>query len=129
MKNLTNTAAPKSLSLQLGSASNPNFCLSGGCTLKFNLVNKLQNANAKSVPYLEYRIRKYTTLNTDESCFSQYPPLGTCGSYGAMELDSAIALPFTTVSSEGMANGFRRTNKRDLQQLTTSEELDFAVFQ
>lgn len=126
MKNLTVAGPSGTLSTML--STNPNFC-SGGCTLKFNLVNKLQNADNQAIPYLEYRIRNGTTLGVAnwDNCFLKYPPLNTCSV--SLNLNGPIALPFTTVSSEGVAYGYRRTNSRNLQQLTTSEELDFAVFQ
>jgi len=125
MKDLNSSNPPLLLKNQL--SANANFCLSG-CTIKFSVINKLENAAGGQVPYLEYRIRNGVPLGAQSvNCMSAYPPLPTCGAN--MELPSPIALPFTTITAEGVAYGFRRVSTRNLQQLTTSEELDFAVFQ
>lgn len=104
------------------------FCASG-CTLKFSLINKLENAAGKPFPYLEYRIRQGSTnLGAQgDACFLNYPPSATCGAN--LNLFTPLPLPFTTVTAEGVSYGFQRTSSRNLLQLTTSEELDFAVFQ
>ncbi|NDK19600.1 hypothetical protein GW819_02050 [Candidatus Gracilibacteria bacterium] len=74
------------------------------CTLKFSLINPLLlNVNTTIVPYLEYR----------------------------MEFDPVQSVPLQTavVEGQGYAGGFRKNITKYIQQLTTSEALDFTVFQ
>ncbi len=56
MKNTTVIGASQTLEEMLAKTENANFC-SSGCTLKFSLVNRLENAQGQEIPYLEYRIR------------------------------------------------------------------------
>jgi hypothetical protein len=93
------------------------------------LVNRLENAQGQEIPYLEYRIRNWTiTLGAanQENCFLNYSPTTSCGV--SMSLPGQLGLPIITVESEWVAFGYRRTNTRNLQQLTTNEAFDFAVF-
>ncbi len=128
MKNTSVIGSSRTLEEMLDLTENTNFC-SGWCTLKFSLVNKLENAQNQEVPYLEYRIRKQISLGSTnwENCFLKYPPITTACSVD-MNLAGQLGLPITTVDSEWIAYGYRRTNTRDLQQLTTNEAFDFAVF-
>ncbi len=62
--------------------TNPTFC-NTGCTLKLSVISPLKNGLNKTIPYLEYRIRKGASLSSAGSgvtpnirdCFLNYPPI------------------------------------------------------
>ncbi|MCK9272380.1 hypothetical protein M0P65_02425 [Candidatus Gracilibacteria bacterium] len=72
------------------------------CTLKLSVINPLLLSNGQIAPYLEYKIDF---------------------------LGSTIPNQYSKIESNGNAFGFKRTIKRNVEQLTSNEAMDFTVFQ
>lgn len=79
-------------------------CSWNKCTLKLSLINDLITTIWTRLPYLEYKIELDWTNPT-------------------------APLQYATIRADGYSYWFKRSLKRDIQQLTTNEALDFTVFQ
>ncbi|MDD2486863.1 MAG: hypothetical protein PHS92_00630 [Candidatus Gracilibacteria bacterium] len=86
-----------------GLGTNGADCSTNKCTLKFSMVNSLILSDGKLAPYLEYKI----TFN----------PL------------LPIPLQYAKIESDGYSYGFKKHIRRDVEQITTNETIDFTVFQ
>lgn len=73
------------------------------CTLKLSLINPLSLSNWQIAPYLEYKI-----------IFSAW---------------TLIPNQYTKIVSDGNSFWFKRTIKRNVEQVTSNEAMDFTVFQ
>lgn len=79
-----------------------NMCTgSNVCSLKLSLINPLLLTTGEKAPYLEYQAH----------------------------LNEAIPLQTAVIETEGYMGGFKKNITRFIQQMTTSEALDFTVFQ
>ncbi len=104
-------------------------CVASGCTLKLTVANVLKSETGQVLPYLEYRVRRVANNIGGLSAIQFF-------GYGVdtitnqnLELNTLIPSQYTSVSAEGYRSGFKRTRIKKIQQLTTSEALDFTVFQ
>ena len=121
--------APQTLTAYL--TANNSFC-DNNCTLKFSVLRSLKNAAWEVLPYIEYRIRGKGTIpaGKTEECLTGYKG-NTAGNTCTPDfyLPSLYPLQTATIISEWQKWGFKKTITRTYDQLTTSEGLDFTVFQ
>jgi hypothetical protein len=113
--------------------TNTSFCASS-CTLKLSVLRPLIKESGELIPYVEYRIRGaggLTAGSTANTCFLQYGTPKTndldCGN--GFRLSNAIPLQSSTITSTAQVKGFKKVDSRRLDQITTTEGLDFTIFQ
>ncbi len=108
-------------------------CVSG-CSLKLSTIAPLLSQIGK-LPYLEYRIRKHTSGSYVGGSFpgSGWSNMFGYGSNGIINyghtLSQQIPAQFAEINAVGYAAGFKRTRTQFVDQLTTSDGLDFTIFQ
>lgn len=80
-----------------------NNCVSSWCVLKLSVVNQLNTANSKKIPYLEYKIVFPSWIN--------------------------VANYYAKISTSWKSTWYRKDLKLYIPQQTTIEAFDFTVFQ
>ncbi|MDD2566175.1 MAG: hypothetical protein PHZ26_02615 [Candidatus Gracilibacteria bacterium] len=85
-----------------GLGANGANCTSNSCTLKLSIINPLIGTGGQAIPYLEYKI-----------------------DFGFVK----VPLQYAIIQSDGYSYGFKRHIRSTARQQTTSEALDFTIFQ
>ena len=110
--------------------SNTAFC-NPTCTLKFSVLRALKNESGETLPYIEYRVRGAGDVSSSktEECFTKYKSVPDVNCGNNFFLTNPIPTQTATIISEAQTAGFKKTITKSYDQLTTSEGLDFTVFQ
>lgn len=110
--------------------ANPTFC-TPTCTLKFSVLRTLKNINGEILPYVEYRVRGAGDIIAGkvEECFTKYKGILDLSCGPNFYLVNPIPTQTATIISEAQKAGFKKVITKSYDQLTTSEGLDFTVFQ